>query len=206
MRENPSAVSFSSSVCCRRCREPRGLANRHVRRCHCGAPAVRASGVPDNSKRAERVHPKDVSCTSTSGADVIPRVYPENRTHVACAQSIATFATCAICHQRKKYACLPLSLSVSPSFVYLSISLFVCIIPFSSFHICSFALEREAQSPVTAKTAGNLSSFVTHCAWNDEDREHARCIHFFVQFVRIFRKLDFLEDRFVRARAKFITR
>ena len=134
----------------------------------CGAADVRASNVPDNSKRAERVHPKDVSCTSTSGADVIPRVYPENRMHVACAQSITTFATCAMCHERKKYACtcLPLSLSLSLSIsIYLSLSLSVSF----PFHLstCWFArlLERGAQSPMTAKTAGNAYRLLWHCAW-----------------------------------------
>lgn len=56
---------------------------------------------------------RTVNCTSTSGADVMPRVYPENRMHVACAQSTATFATCAICHEQKKYIQKPFPLSFS---------------------------------------------------------------------------------------------
>lgn len=77
------------------------------------AHGARASDVLVNSKRAGRVHRKNVNCTSTSGADVMPRVYPENRMHVACAQSTTIFATCAICHEQKKYIHKPFPLSFS---------------------------------------------------------------------------------------------
>lgn len=74
--------------------------------CDTVVPRTQTTRVWDDLKRAGRVHPNDVSCTLMSGADVMPRVYPGNRMHVARAQSIATFAACAISHQprSKKHA------------------------------------------------------------------------------------------------------
>lgn len=133
-------------------------------RCCTVAHVARASDVLDDSKRAGRVTSKDVSCTSTSGADVMPRVYPESRMRVSCAQSIATFAACAAGHANETRVH-----EESPSLLFRA-GIRLCPSPSRVYQafVRSFAGRRSAVRGDLLKTAANAyrSLRIAHGMWH----------------------------------------